>query len=82
MINLLLLSTAKSASVGFRPVLQLFAQPTNPANAPRAEYSCYKFGKKLLWVSTICAQILGFSRVRVRPELGFRLGLGLALGSV
>jgi len=48
-----MLSTAKSASVGFRPVLQLFAPTANPANAP-----CYKFGKKLLWVSIMCAQIL------------------------
>jgi len=43
-----MLSTAKSASVGFRPVLQLFAPPTNPAYAPCAENSCYKFRKKII----------------------------------
>jgi len=64
-----MLTTAKSAKVGFSQVVQLLAAPTNPANAPRAENSFYKFGKKNLWVSTMCAQILGFSRlsrVRVR----------------
>ena len=75
MINLLLLAYTeyrKSANVGFRPVVQLFAPPTNPANAARAENSFYKFGKKLLWVSTMCAQILRFSagRVSVRGRLG------------
>jgi len=58
-----MLSTDESANVGFSQVVQLFAPPTNPANAPRAENSFYKFGKKLFWVSTMCAQILGFSRV-------------------
>jgi len=32
-----MLSTAKSATVGFSQVVQLFAPPTNPAYAPRAE---------------------------------------------
>ena len=40
-----------------------------PCYAPRAENSFYKFGKKLMWVSTICAQILRFSRVRVRVRV-------------
>jgi len=40
-----MLSTAKSATVGFWPVLQLFAPP---ANSARAETSCYKFGKKII----------------------------------
>ena len=57
-----MLSTTESANVGFSQVVQLFVPPTNPANAPRAENSFYKFGKKLFWVSTMCAQILGFSR--------------------
>jgi len=32
-----MLSTAKSAIVGFSQVVQFFAPPTNPANAPRTE---------------------------------------------
>jgi len=55
-----MLSTAKSANVGFSQVVQLFAPPTNPAHA---ENSFYKFRKKNFWVSTMCAKILGFSRV-------------------
>ena len=58
-----MLSTAESANIGFLQVVQLFAPPTNPATAPCTENSFYKFGKKLFWVSTMCAQILGFSRV-------------------
>jgi len=64
-----MLSTAKSANVGFRPVMQLFAPPTHPATHVAQKNSFYKFRKKLLWVSTICAQILGFSRVRVRLKV-------------
>jgi len=60
-----MLSTAKSANVKFLQVVQLFAPPTNSAYAPRAENSFYKFRKKIFWVSTMCAQILGFSRVKV-----------------
>jgi len=41
-----MLSTAKSANVGFSLVVQLFAPPTNPANAPRAENSFYQFAKE------------------------------------
>jgi len=54
--------TAKSANVGFPPVVQLFIPPTNPANAPRAE-NPFINSEKILWVSTMCAQILGFSSV-------------------
>ena len=43
-----MLSTAESANVGFSQVLQLFAPPTNPVNAPRAENSFYKFRKQEL----------------------------------
>ena len=39
-------TTAKSANVGFSQVVQLFAPPANPARAPRAENSFYKFRKK------------------------------------
>jgi len=53
-----MLSTAKSANVGFSQVVQLFAPPTNPAYAAHAENSFYKFRKKFFWVSTMCAKIL------------------------
>jgi len=33
-----MLSTAKSANVGFLQVLQLFAPPTNPAHAENSFY--------------------------------------------
>jgi len=49
-----MLSTAKSANVGFSQVVQLFAPPTKPANTPRAENSFYKFRKKF-WCQQ-CAQ--------------------------
>jgi len=53
-----MLSTAKSANVGFSQVVQLFAPPTNPANAPRAENSFYKFRKKnFLGVNNVCKNI-------------------------
>jgi len=58
-----MLSTAKSANIGFLQVVQLFAPPTNPAYAPRAENSFYKFRKKIWGVSTMCTKILGFSKV-------------------
>jgi len=45
-----MLSTAKSANVGFSQVQQLFAPPTNPANA---ENSFYKFRKKILGVNNV-----------------------------
>jgi len=64
-----MLSTAKSANIGFSQVVQLFAPPTNPANAPRTENSFYKFRKKNFGVSTMYAKILGFSRVRVRVSI-------------
>jgi len=52
-----MLSTAKSANVGFLQVVQLFARPRNPANAPRAQKSFYKFGKKFLGVNNVCTNI-------------------------
>jgi len=60
-----MLSTAKSANVGFSKVVQLFAPPTNAPTDLSTKF-LYKFGKILFWVSTMDAQILGFSRVRVR----------------
>jgi len=41
-----MLSTAKSANVGFSQVVQFLAPLANPANAARGENSFYKFGKK------------------------------------
>jgi len=52
-----MLSTAESANLGFLQVVQLFAPPTNPAYAPRAENSVYKFGKKILGVNNVCTNI-------------------------
>ena len=53
-----MLTTAKSANIGFRPVVQFFAPPTNPANTPRAESSFYKFRKKIiLGVNNVCSNI-------------------------
>jgi len=63
-----MLSTAKSANVGFRSVVQLFAPPTNPATHVAQKIAVVNW-ETLLWVSTICAQILGFSRVRVRLKV-------------
>ena len=48
-----MLNTAKSANIGFLQVMQLFAPPTNPAKAPRAENSFYKFIKKFLGVNNV-----------------------------
>jgi len=48
-----MLSTAKSANVGFWLAVQLYAPPTNPANAPHRENSFYKSTKTLFWVSTM-----------------------------
>ena len=42
-----MLNTAKSANIGFLQAVQLFAPPTNPAIAPCAENSFYKFGKEI-----------------------------------
>jgi len=48
--------------------------PTHkPCYAADAENSIYKFVTKLLWVSTICAQILGFTRARVRLKVSVRV---------
>jgi len=53
-----MLSSAESANVGFLQVVQLFAPPANPANAPRAENSFYKFRKKIiLGVNNVCTNI-------------------------
>ena len=60
-----MLSTAKEANVGFSQVVQLFAPPVNLAQ----KILFINSEKKFFWVSTMCAQILGFSRVRVRVSI-------------
>ena len=67
-----MLTTAKSANVRFSQVVQLFAPPTNPAYAPRAKNSFYKFGKKF----SGCPQCAH----KYKGLVG--LGLGLASWSV
>ena len=80
-----MLSTAKSANVGFLPVVQLllFAPPTNPAHA---ENSFYKLGENIVGVNNMSTNIRGLVGLglglRLVLGLGFMLGLGLALGSV
>ena len=64
-----MLSRGESVNVGFLQVVQLFAPPTNPAITPRAENSFMNFEKKYFWVSTMCTQILGLSRVTVRVSI-------------
>jgi len=58
-----MLSRAESANVGFSQVVQLFAPPTNAANAQKIPFINLV---KNFSVSTMCTDILGFSRVRVR----------------
>ena len=53
-----MLTRAKSANVGFSQVVQLFAPRTNPAKAPGAENSFYKFGKILLGVNNAHTNIM------------------------
>ena len=50
-----MLSAAKSDNVRFSQVVQLFAPTINPAYAPHAKKSFYKFGEKKSWVSSMCA---------------------------
>jgi len=52
-----MLSTAKSANIGFLPVVQLllFAPPANPAHA---ENSFYKFGKNIVGVNNVHTNIM------------------------
>ena len=70
MINLL--SLAYAEYVGFFPVVQLFAPLTNPAMFVAPKIPFINWQKKLLLVSAICAQILGFSRVRVELKVSVR----------
>ena len=52
-----MLSTAESANVGFSQAVQLFAPPTNPAYAPRAENSFYNLEKKILGINNVRTNI-------------------------
>ena len=72
-----MLSTARSANVGFSQVVQFLAPLANPANAARAENYFINLEKKFFWVSTMCAQVLGFSRVRVRVRVRARVRVSL-----
>jgi len=68
-------STAESANIGFSQVVQLFAPPANPADAKIPFINL----EKNFWVSTMCAQILGFSRVRVRVRARVRVRVRVSL---
>jgi len=48
-----MLTTAKSANIGFSQVVQLFAPPTNPAYAPRAKIPFINWGKNFLGVHNV-----------------------------
>jgi len=67
-----MLSRAESANVEFSQVVQLFAPSANPANAPCAEYSFYKFRKKIVGCEQCAHKYCGL----------VELWLGLVLGSV
>jgi len=54
-----LLSTAKEVNFGGSAII---CSTPNPTNAPGAKIPFINW-EKLFWVSTICAQILGFSRI-------------------
>jgi len=57
------MSTAKSANIGFRPVVQLFAPLINPATHLVQKIPFINPQKNFLlgmWVPTMCVQILGF----------------------
>ena len=50
-----MLSAAKSANVGIFEGSAIISPPTNPAYAPHAKKSFYKFGEKKFRVSSMCA---------------------------
>jgi len=52
-----MLTTAKSANVGFSQVVQLFAPPTNPAYAPGAKIPFINSEKNFLGVNNVCKNI-------------------------
>ena len=52
-----LFSLAKSANVGFEPVVQLYIPPTNHANAPRAENHFINSEKNIVGVNNVRTNI-------------------------
>ena len=72
-----MLSTATSANIGFSQVVQLLAPPQTPLTRLAEKIPFINSEKNLLWVSTMCAQILGFSRGRgrVRVSVSIRVSL-------
>jgi len=50
-------STAKSANVGFRPVVQLFAAPTNPATHVAQKIPFINWEKSIMGVNNMCTNI-------------------------
>ena len=52
-----MLSTAKSANVGFRPVVQLFAPPTNRATHLAHKISFINSGKIIVGVNNMRTNI-------------------------
>ena len=67
-----MLSTAKSATVGFSQLVQLFAPPTNPAYAPGAKIPFINL-EKIFFGCQQCAQkyygLVGFIMVRVTVSI-------------
>ena len=70
-----MLSTATSANIGFWQVVQLLAPPQTLAE----KIPFINSEKKLFWVLTMCAQILGFSRVRGRVRFRVRVSIRISL---
>ena len=72
-----MLSTTTSANVGFSQVVQLLAPPQTLLTHLAEKIPFINSEKKLFWVSTMFAQILGFSRVRgrVRVRVSIRVSL-------
>ena len=63
------MSIAKSANIGFSQVVQLLAPPKTLLMHLAEKIPFINSEIKLFWVSTMCAQILGFSRVRGRGRV-------------
>jgi len=74
-VESVLLSTATSANVGFSQVVQLLAPPQTPVSRLAEKIPFINSEKKIFWVSTMCAQILGFSRVRGRVRVRVKVRL-------
>ena len=77
-----MLTTATSANVGFSQVVQVLAPPQTLLTHLAEKIPFINSETKLFWVSTMCAQILGFSRVRVGVGLGFRVRVSIRVSLV